>query len=123
LERPTGITVIAWLSIIGGALTLLAGCSTLALFALGGASSVDDPTGGLMAGTTLGICAFAICAILAVISFLEGWGLLGLKSWARTLLLVLAIIGLLGFPIGTIINAIILWYIFQPEVKTAFGVV
>src|SRR4030095_15829417 len=38
-----------------------------------------------------------------------GWGLRGLRPWGRIIGIVLAGFGLLGFPIGTLINAYILY--------------
>ena len=47
----------------------------------------------------------ALCAARVV----AGWGLRTLRPWARKPGIVVAAIGLLGFPIGTLINAYVLW--------------
>ena len=103
-ERPGGITVLAILYGLEG------------LFALG--------TGGLAAaGSSLipGIGGDFVAAFgIGLIDFVIAYGLWTLQSWARTVAIIFAIIGLLGFPIGTIISIIILWYLFRPEVKEAF---
>jgi RNA polymerase subunit RPABC4/transcription elongation factor Spt4 len=70
----------------------------------------------------LGVLFGTILFIIGLLDLVVGWGLWTLQSWARMAAIVLAVIGLLAFPIGTIISIIILWYLFKPEVKAAFGV-
>ena len=47
--------------------------------------------------------------VLAAGSVAVGWGLRTLRVWARVPGIVLAVIGLLGFPLGTLINIYVLW--------------
>ena len=69
------------------------------------------------------LCVFVGFAILY---FYVGHGLRKLKSGVRIPAIVLSVIGLLGFPVGTLINAYILWlllcakgrFIFTPEYAT-----
>ena len=61
-----------------------------------------------------------IALIVAVLYIITGWGLWTMKSWARIVAIILAIISLLSFPIGTIIGIVILWYLFKPEIKEVF---
>ena len=59
---------------------------------------------------SLGVLAIGVMlAFLSASSVVVGWGMRMLWAWARTPAIVLAAIGLLGFPIGTLINAYILW--------------
>jgi len=59
----------------------------------------------------------------AAVNALVGWGLWQLKPWARIAAIVLAVLHLPGFPIGTLIGALILWYLLaDPDAKAAFGV-
>ncbi|HHF55613.1 MAG TPA: hypothetical protein ENL42_01685 [Thermoplasmatales archaeon] len=108
-ERPGGITILAVLYVIEGLFTLGMGGLTMA----GG--SLIPVFGGLVAAIG------AIYVIVGLIDFAIAYGLWNLKPWARTVAIIFAIIGLLGFPIGTIISIIILWYLFKPEIKEAFG--
>ncbi|MDO8509011.1 MAG: hypothetical protein Q7S27_04990 [Nanoarchaeota archaeon] len=48
---------------------------------------------------------------------LAGIGLVNYKDWARTLLIVLSIVGLLYFPIGTIVGIIFLIFLFNKDVS------
>ena len=121
--RPEGITLLAALFWILAILALVAG-----LFMVGAKDAIieimeDEPdvtegiidlVDSILLGT--GIIAF----VLAILYIITGWGLWTLKSWARIVAIILAVISLLSFPIGTIIGIVILWYLFKPEIKTAF---
>jgi hypothetical protein len=50
----------------------------------------------------------------AVLGFVAGWGLLERQSWARILAIVLGILALLDFPIGTALGIYTLW-VLLPE--------
>jgi len=52
-----------------------------------------------------------------ILCIIAGIGLLKHKNWARIMLIVLAIIGLLNFPIGTGLGIWWLIVLFKPEVK------
>lgn len=121
--RPEGITLLAALFWILAILALVVG-----LFMVGAKDAIieimeDEPdvtegiidlVDSILLGT--GIIAF----VLAILYIITGWGLWTLKSWARIVAIILAVISLLSFPIGTIIGIVILWYLFKPEIKTAF---
>lgn len=96
LKRPAMITVLAVLHFIGAALWLLVGLLAVASLATGTSAEPTAAIGGLLL-TGLGLLHLA-CGI----------GLLKLRSYGRTIQLIFARIGLLGFPIGTIISILIL---------------
>jgi len=104
--RPAGVTILAVLYFIIGIAAMI-GFFLLAYF-LASAPGIALICGGI------GI-------LIGVFDFLVGWGLLTLQPWAHTAAIVLAIIQLFNFPIGTILSIIILIYLFQPEIKAAFG--
>ncbi len=64
---------------------------------------------------TLIILLFSIPGIIA------GIGLLRRKEWARVLTLVLSVLDLLHFPIGTAIGIYSIWALVQPEVQKQFN--
>ncbi len=109
-EKPAGIVVLAVLYIIEG----LVGIATGAVI-WGGSSAL-----GFGFAKGLGAALGAIIIIIGLIDFLVGYGLWTLKPWARTVAIVFAVIGLISFPIGTIISIIVLWYLFKPEIKEVF---
>jgi len=74
-------------------------------------------------GTFAGIIILALGAV----TLYAAWGAWNLKAWAWTLLVVLTAIGLVlalfslrSSFISLIVNAVILYYLFRPEVKAAF---
>ena len=64
-----------------------------------------DGAGGELWMLVTGLLVMALAAGSAVV----GWGLRLLRAWARVPGIVLAIVGLLGFPLGTLINIYVLW--------------
>jgi hypothetical protein len=117
-ERPLGVTILGILWLIGGIVLLAMGAS--AAF-LGGMlmGAVGAAFGG--AFVILGIVEIAIG-----IGCFKGWG------WVWTVAVIIAIINLLtgiyalvttGFSalLSLIITIIILYYLFQPNVKAFFG--
>ncbi|MHA1606382.1 MAG: DUF7144 family membrane protein [Candidatus Freyarchaeota archaeon] len=126
MSRPAGVTLLGVLYIIMAIIYILSGLVGFLL---------TSPFGGLFGPTLIFSGAMAIVPIvIGIIDLVIGWGLLALKGWARILAIVFAILGLLGglaslivFPIGTIIgiieiilSIIILWYLFKPEIASAF---
>lgn len=64
----------------------------------------------------------AIALLIGILYAIAGLGLWKLKPWARIIAIILAIISLLNFPVGTAIGIIVLWYLFKAEIKEAFRV-
>ena len=57
----------------------------------------------------VGFAGAALFLLFGIPVLLAGWGLLTRKSWARVLAMVLAILGLFLFPLGTIVGIYVLW--------------
>jgi hypothetical protein len=125
--RPTGVTILAVLAAIGGVLGLLAG---IALLGLTGAAAAGGS--GLLAsyGAIFGILAIAQGALALAFAYgawtLQPWGwMLGVVAFGLSLALsVLNVVG--GGNIGSqavsiVIGIAILYYLFTPAVKQAFG--
>ena len=86
------LKVIGWLWIIWGVL------STLMI--IGGLIIINANTGAREARLiTIGAVTFLIPNVIA--NILAGYGLFQYKGWARIMAIILAIIVLLAFPIGT----------------------
>lgn len=110
--RPGVVTLLGVLNIVGGVLGLV-----LAVAMLVGILGSDQPGEGM--GLAAGI--FAVYALVGAAQIATGVGLLRLRPWGRTLQLVLAGIGLLGVPCGTIVSILVLVYMLKPEVKVLFS--
>jgi GYF domain 2 len=59
--------------------------------------------------------------VIGVAQIWVGIGLRGLKSWARVPTGILSGLGLLGFPLGTLINGYILYLVFSKKGATVFS--
>ena len=66
--------------------------------------------------------ALVVCLALMVYFLFIGLGLLRAKRTAWYLQIAMSILGLLGFPIGTVLNALILVFFFQAPVRDHFKV-
>lgn len=115
MKRPDGVTLISVYYWFLAALFVLGICS-IPFTVLGGD---NRSVIGIVFGLAFGLF-FTIAG--AVASALVGWGLWNLKSWARMAAIVLAILQLFAFPVGTVIGALIIWYLWQdPDGLAAFG--
>ena len=80
---------------------------------------VDDTE----AQTVLTIIANIIMVVIVILSIpgiIAGIGLLKRKEWARILTLILSVIDLINFPVGTAVGAYSIWAMVQPEVVEHF---
>ena len=101
ISHEASIKAVGLLDYLGGAMLLLGAVGFLfgpdpVLFTL------------LFAALGVGLC-FA------------GWGVRGFRPWGRYVSVALAAIGLLGFPIGTIINGYILYLLLSKKGRTIFS--
>jgi uncharacterized membrane protein (DUF2068 family) len=143
MPRPTGVTILAILYFIGTCFLALLGIASIAGMGFLSQMLAQNPNVGssgaamlASAGVVLSIFSFAFALVCGFL----GYGLWNLKNWARTLAMVLAIIGAVFCALGLIfaifrfspfglinngvqfgINALIVWYLNQPHVKAAFA--
>jgi len=109
-RRPAVISVLAALHFFLGPIMLIGGVIAVVM----SFASEGSERGFMMGGG-------AFYALFGLLSIICGIGLWNLKSYGRTIQLVYSFIGLLGIPIGTLISALILVYLFKPGVKVLFS--
>ncbi len=128
-HRPLGVTIIAILTIIGGLAFLASGIAAVTVAPFLSSNGINNNsmlTPVISAVTGVGLL------ILGLAYFVMAYGLLKAKGWAWAITVCLSCIGIaLGFVsvvtghIGSIfsivINGIILYYIYRPNVKSFFG--
>jgi hypothetical protein len=68
-----------------------------------------------------GAVVAALLLGLGVAQLFAGWGVRALRAWGRVVGSVLSAIGLLGFPVGTLINTYILYLFFSKKGRTIFS--
>jgi hypothetical protein len=114
-KRPTGVTVLAILEILGG----LAGLGFGAAVLIGNASALRYVLG-------------ALATIFSILALVLGIGFLGGKGWAWTLGIVVGVLNIItslaqaaigdySEVIGIIFPIIIIYYLMRPHVKAFFG--
>jgi hypothetical protein len=125
--RPTGITILVILEVIGALILLIVG---LAIAAFSGFIGMYIPPGMVPPEMLAGIVVFvgALLVILSLLGFLVAWGLWTGKRWSWYIAFILAILGALGsllsLPSGIlslIIDGLIIWYLWRPNVKAFFS--
>ena len=133
-KRPTGVTVLAILDILGGIVGLAAGALFIGIAALASSTlAAQYPALGSISGIVSILYALgAVALILGIISIIVAIGFLGGKGWAWTLGIVVSVINIIvsivetiiGFSsniVGIIFSIIIIYYLMRPHVKAFFG--
>jgi hypothetical protein len=107
--------------VLGICVALFAGLA-LGVFAsiIGASGEHNAPLGMAVLGLT-GITLALVLLILSVPGIICGWGLLKFRPWARILGIILAAIGLIRFPIGTLFGIYALWVLFQKDTEQLFA--
>jgi len=101
--------------LVWGGMGIIAGVIVLAIFVIGGGlMAVEDPEAGLVLGI-IGAILIMIIAITSVPNLVAGWALIKHKSWGRILTIILSILNVFAFPLGTALGVYGLWVLFQPE--------
>jgi hypothetical protein len=113
------VPVVGWLLIVGHAIFLLLGMFVFVLL-----TGIGIVSGEREATAILGIVGTAVGLLLVVLGIpglVAGAGLLARKSWARILAIVVSILGLVNFPIGTVIGAYTLFVLLQDTAAEYFA--
>lgn len=75
---------------------------------------VDDQEANLVLGIVANVI-MVVTVIFSIPGILAGIGLFKRKEWARILTLILSVMNLLSFPIGTAVGVYSIWALVQPE--------
>jgi hypothetical protein len=113
IKRETSIRSVGLLYYIGGFFMVVAGIGlSVMAFAAPGATQAPEATLLFILGPVyLG---------LGGLSLAVARGLRKLQPWARLVCIVLSALGLLGFPLGTLINGYILYLVLSAQGKRVF---
>jgi hypothetical protein len=119
MKRPEGVTLIAALHILNA--ILFGAAALLILFVPVPIIwfNVTEAVGRFWSLYGLGI-GITVFVVLGGLALLLGAGLLRLQDWARWLTIVLALIALPAFPVGSVVGALTIAYLVQPSIGEAF---
>jgi hypothetical protein len=122
----THVKILGVLHLVFGAIFLMT--AAFLMLTIGGAAGIvgmaADPEEAAVAIPILGIAGTALgmmLLVLALPSLVAGWGLLKLKSWARILTIVLSVLNLLNFPVGTVLGIYGLWVLLSKDTDRLFS--
>ena len=117
-ELQLHVSILGWLYIAANALFLLFAAIAIGLVPFIGTFAEEPETTVLVSvlGTAFGL----LMIILGLPGIVAGYGLLKRKPWARVLTLVLGVLGLVNFPVGTAIGVYTLLVLLQQSATDYF---
>lgn len=111
--------ILGWLFIGGHAFFLMIGVFVYVLLNTIGAASRDVEAVPILNAVATGIAV--LMAILGLPGIVAGYGLLRRMNWGRVLAIVIGILNLVNFPVGTVIGIYALWVLMQPAAAEYFS--
>lgn len=117
-DIETHIGILGWIYIIGNAFLLVMGGLAFFFFMGIGIMSGEAEVAGIL--TIVGMTGMVFFVALALPGMIAGYGLLKRKSWARILTLVLGVLNLFSFPVGTAVGIYTLWVLLQNDADAFF---
>ena len=117
LSHEASVKSVGFLYLLGGLFGTLLGIG----YVIGGVSIIANPpaNGGEFGFILIPLGVFVLA--ISVVQFATGLGLRKLKPWTRIAGIVLSCIGLLGFPVGTLISAYILYLLLSKKGQFVFS--
>ncbi len=116
------VKVLSILYLILGVLGLLA--SAITLLAIAGGGLIGTISSGELAPALItGAIGTAIAGFIFIISIpniICGWAMLKYKPWGRVLGVILSLLNLVNFPIGTLLGIYGLWVLTNDETAQLF---
>ena len=120
----THVKVLGVLNIVFGGLGLLTALMLAVVFAgVATVVGIDGDADAAVAIPIIGLTGMATVSFLAVWSLpgvIIGIGLVRLRPWARVAGIVVSILGLIVFPVGTLLGAYGLWVLFSKDTELLF---
>lgn len=132
-QLQTHVPIVGWLIIARSVLGMVGGLIAFALIMAGGVfltdfgSAVRDPEAVRVFATVTSLITFTAVLIgalvfgLAIPGLIAGIGLLAGKPWARVLGVIVSVLGLLNFPIGTLIGGYAIFVLMQDATTSYFA--
>lgn len=119
-QVPQGVKISSIIFYVFAGIALLGMCASIVLNGMALAAAGGDETLVTSSGINIGIGACVGILVTALYGFV-GYSLSKLQKWSRIAAIVLGVLLLCGFPIGTIGGGVVLYYMFQQDVQQAFA--
>jgi hypothetical protein len=112
------VYILGWTHIILGTFGIILAV-ILGIFLAGiGLISGDQTANNIM--LVIAVIVGGFSALVSIPGVIAGIGLLGTRRWARVLTIILGILNLPGFPIGTLLGIYSLYVMLDDETSTLF---
>lgn len=118
-EMDQHVKILGWLNIIGAALFIFIGALVF-LFLVGIGAASGDPE-AVPVLTLIATFVGGFMLVMALPGLAAGYGLLKRRSWGRVLAIVVGVLNILNFPLGTIIGVYTLYVLLQDEATVYFS--
>jgi hypothetical protein len=113
------VTLVAALQIGFSTMGILAAMVIFFVFSFAGSFVMDVDVAHIVM-KFLGAFLPAIILLVSLLGLIGGIGLLSYQQWARIIVLIIAALGCLNFPLGTVKGVYSLWVLMQDETVTLF---
>ncbi len=112
------VRILGWLFITySGLLDVIA--IIVGLVVVGGGALSGDRQAIMITGA-VAIGVVCILLVLSIPGFIAGIGLLKFRPWARILAIILAVLNILSFPLGTALAIYTLWVLLNAQTPPLF---
>lgn len=117
-EMDQHVTILGWVHIAGNLFFVLVG--TFLFFFLPSVGAVTHNSDALVILGLVGTFVGTFIALLGLPGIFAGIGLLSHRPWGRYLAIVVGLLNLVNFPIGTLIGVYTLWVLMQQSANDYF---
>jgi len=117
------IKLMGWFHIVINALHLLVGVGCLFLFGVLGAAVASNGSAdhaALPIFGAIGTFLFLFFAVISLPGMIVGWGLITFQPWARIGGIIISLLELPAFPLGTVLGVLGLYTLLKPEAVYVF---
>jgi hypothetical protein len=117
------VPIVGWLQIVSNAILVLLGLCGFVFFVGIGFIPFVDQGDGIALGilSFIGVIGLLFFAVLGLPGMLAGYGLLKRARWGQILGIIVGVLGLVNFPVGTAIGAYTLFVLFQDSANEYFA--
>ncbi len=112
------IRILGWCFIVYSAIIVLVGLGIGSIVMFGGAISGDHEAIFITSAVGVAIASFLI--IISLPGMLAGIGLLKMRPWARIVAIIVGVLHILSFPLGTALGIYTLWVLLSAETEALF---
>jgi hypothetical protein len=112
------VRILAWCFIVYSSIIVLVGVTIAGIVLFGGAISGDRDAMLITGAVGAGIACLLI--IVSLPGMVAGIGLLKMRGWARIVAIIVGVLHILSFPLGTALGIYTLWVLLNAETEAMF---